>query len=89
MSGQRSILLLILNVVDVILIFALFYRHALGLEIAPAILWAVRVFGTIGDPLQGREATGYEWVIAQVVCDFTLITLFLSTFVGKLVKKEG
>lgn len=82
-SIERSILLLLLNIVEVVMIFAIFYRSALGLEILEALVQSSLVLGTVGYPehLGGKARL---LVPFQIFLDLTLSLLLLSSFVGQL-----
>jgi uncharacterized membrane protein YphA (DoxX/SURF4 family) len=53
-SNERTLLLFVINVVQIILAFAIFYRRQLGLRTGEALFEALRVFGTLGYPEGGR-----------------------------------
>jgi hypothetical protein len=78
-SIERSVLLFGVNVLQVIMIFAIFYRAAFGLPPSEAAVNSALVFGTVGYPSPG----GYV-VAVQVIVDFVLLAIFLGTFVGNL-----
>jgi hypothetical protein len=82
-SVERSILLLILNVIDVVLAFSVFYRDRLDLSRFDAVFQAVLVLGTVGYPYScsGNHAS---IVILQIFLDFVLIVLFVSSFIGRI-----
>jgi hypothetical protein len=82
-SIERSILLLLLNLVDVVLIFSVFYRHALGLDATTAVFQSTLVLGTVGypDKLQFKARLV---VSLQIMVDLVLSLLLLSSFVGQL-----
>jgi hypothetical protein len=79
-SHERTLLLLIVNVIQVVLAFAILYRGMLPhLSSWGAVFKTLLVFGTIGYP-EGAEAV-VGW---QIVVDFVLLAVFLSFFVGRL-----
>jgi hypothetical protein len=82
-SIERSILLLFMNVLQVILAFAVFYHHWLGLSGMDAFFSAVLVLGTIGYP---PGATGWLCLVVslQVLLDLVLLLLILSSFIGQV-----
>lgn len=81
-SVERSILLLLLNIVQIILAFGILYRDWLGLSRLDGIFKAILVLGTIGYP----DAPGslVLIVVLQVFLDVLLFVLVLSSFVGQL-----
>lgn len=79
-SVERSILLLFVNVLQVTVAFAVFYRGSIqGLIPSDAFRDAVFVFGTLGSPL---NAPGLL-VALQVFLDFLLVAVILGSFVGQ------
>jgi len=80
-SIERSILLLFMNVLEVVLAFAIFYRDWLKLSTMDAIFNAVLVLGTIGYPA-AADGQFALLVSFQVLLDFILIVLVISSFVG-------
>ena len=81
-SVERSILLLLLNVLEVVIAFAVLYRDWLKLSTVEAFFKATLVLGTIGYP----EASGW-WVLLvalQVLLDFVLVVLLLGSFAGRV-----
>jgi hypothetical protein len=79
-SNERTLLLFMFNVAQVVVIFAIFYRLKLPfLSACDALLKALLVFGTISYP---REAEGIAGV--QIVIDLVLLAVFLAFFVGRL-----
>lgn len=80
-SVERSILLFILNIVQVVMVFGIFYRDWLGLTRLEAVFKAVLVFGTVGYPEPGNLA---PLVALQVFLDVILVLLVLSSFAGQL-----
>lgn len=81
-SVERSILVLVLNIVGVVLAFGVLYRHWLGLSKVEGLFKAVLVLGTIGYP----EASGklVLLVALQVFLDVLLFVLVIASFVGQL-----
>lgn len=82
-SVERSIILLLLNLIDVVLAFAIFYRYTLGLGTSSAVFQAALVLGTIGYP-PGLQGNAQLLVVCQVGFDLILTVLLLSSFVGQL-----
>jgi hypothetical protein len=86
-SPERSLILFILNVTQVVLIFAIFYRWWLpDLEFGGAFVDALLVFGTVAVPfaLKARPIAAF-----QVAIDFMLLAVFLAHFVGGLGRDEA
>jgi hypothetical protein len=71
-SIERTLLLFIFNLVQLILTFAIWYRSVLGLQAREALFKAMLVFGTIGYP-EGAEVV----VGVQIAADFFLLAIFL------------
>jgi hypothetical protein len=83
-SIERSLLLFGINVLQVIFIFAIFYRATLGLKTGEAIFHAILVLGTVGYPPLHSDYYGW-WVIAlQILTGLGLLAVFLGAFVGNL-----
>jgi hypothetical protein len=69
-----------LNIAQVVLAFAIFYRLQLpDLPAGNALFEALLVFGTISHPKGADAIAGL-----QIVIDFVLLAVFLAFFVGKL-----
>jgi len=83
-SIERSLILFGINVSQVVIAFAIFYRVALHLSPKKAVLTATLVFGTLGSPSLSSENSAAIVVVLQVVTDFLLIAIFLGAFVGRL-----
>jgi hypothetical protein len=82
-SIERSILLLILNIIDVVLAFSVFYQDWLDLSRLDAVFQAVLVFGTIGYP--SSCSGNYTFIVPlQIFLDLILIVLFISSFIGRI-----
>ena len=79
-SIERSILLLFMNVPQVVLAFAVFYHHWLGLSVMNAFFMSVSVLGTIG---YKSVTTGFL-VSLQVLLDLVLLLLMLSSFISQV-----
>ncbi len=78
-SNERTLLLFMLNVAQVVLAFAIFYRLTLHIPARRALFEAVGVFGTISYPKGVNAIVGL-----QIVIDFMLLAVFLAFFVGRL-----
>ena len=78
-SNERTLLLFMLNVAQVVLAFAIFYRLTLHIPARHALFEAVGVFGTISYPKGANAIVGL-----QIVIDFMLLAVFLAFFVGRL-----
>jgi len=79
-SIERSLLLFIINAAEIVVAFAIFYRHASGYSADEAFFNSLLVFGTIGYPAQGNHYI----VASQIALDFVFLAIFLSAFVGRL-----
>jgi hypothetical protein len=83
-SIERSLLLFGVNIAQVTLIFAIFYRAIFSFTPQRAIFESARVLGTIGHPELG-DAYYYWWVVtSQILTDLVLLVVFLAAFVGNL-----
>jgi hypothetical protein len=82
-SIERSLLLFGINVLQVIVIYAIYYRGSFNFDPLVAVVHSALVFGTIGHPL-GKELDGGIIVVTQIIVDFVLLAVFLSAFVGNL-----
>jgi hypothetical protein len=81
-SAERSLLLFMCNVVQIVFMFATWYR--LGKQPDP-LLRSVLTFATIGyaDKMP-------SWVvIAQIATDFLLLAIFLGFVIGQFGAKDG
>ena len=78
-SHERSLLLFLLNAIQVVLTFAIFYRCKLSFLAGKAFFQTLLVFGTIGYPSGADRIVGF-----QIAVDFLLLALFLAFFVGNL-----
>jgi hypothetical protein len=83
-SIERSLILFGINILQVIMTFAIFYRAQFGILPEKAVLISMLVFGTLGSPSIGDDFSGAHIVEAQVVVDFAMIAIFLSAYVGRL-----
>jgi hypothetical protein len=83
-SIERSLLLFGINVLQVLTVFAIFYRAEFDHHAYVALVYSALVFGTIGHPLQGSLTNGGYIVAAQIIIDFVLFAVFLAAFVGSL-----
>ena len=82
LSIERSILLLIVNVVGVVLAFGILYRDWLGLSTLKGFFSAILVFGTLGYP----ESSGNVVLLValQIFLNILLLVVVVSSFVGQL-----
>ena len=78
-SDERSLLLFFLNVIQVVLSFAIFYRCKLSISVGKALFKTLLVFGTIGSVDGAETIVGF-----QIATDFLLLAVFLAFFVGNL-----
>jgi hypothetical protein len=81
-SIERDILLMFLNVLQVVVAFAVLYRTWLGLPKIEALSAAVNVLGTVGlPPVIGNLAL---LVDLQILLDVILLVIFLASFAGQV-----
>jgi hypothetical protein len=79
-SVERSILLLFVNVLQIVLAFAIFYKISKPcLTPSDAFSAAVFVFGTVGTPNGALPLL----VALQIFLDFLLVASILASFVGQ------
>jgi hypothetical protein len=72
-SNERTLLLFILNVAQLVVTYAIWYRFMLGLQADKAFFNAMLVFGTIGYPQGADLIVGF-----QIGTDFFLLAIFLA-----------
>jgi hypothetical protein len=87
LSAERTLFLFIVNAVQIVLCFAVFYQWQLGLSPQAAVVAATLVFGTLGHPIQTEGPTafvGWPWLILQVFVDFLFVVLFVAGVVGSI-----
>jgi hypothetical protein len=83
-SIERSLILFGFNIVQVIIVFAIFYEAAFDFTPRKAIFESALVFGTIGYP-ELDQASHWWWVVTlQIVTDLILLVVFLAAYVGGL-----
>jgi len=82
LSIERSILLLMVNVVEIALAFGILYRDWLGLSTLKGVFKAILVFGTVGYPQSSGNLV--LLVALQIVLDVLLLVIIVSSFVGQL-----
>jgi len=83
-SYERSLLLFLMNIVQAVLAFAIFYRLTLpNLNAWKALFTSLLVFGTIGYPKGAEPIVGI-----QIATDFILLGVFLAFVVGRLGKPD-
>ena len=83
-SYERTLLLFLVNIVQVVLAFAILYRLTLpNLNAWKALFKSLLVFGTIGYPEGAEPIVGI-----QIATDFVLLAVFLAFFVGRLGKLD-
>jgi hypothetical protein len=81
-SAERSLLLFIFNVAELLIAFAIFYRGCFGLRVLEAIKNAILVFGTIG---YRNDIVDISPIVAvQILLDFLLLAIFLATLIGRV-----
>ncbi|HKA77111.1 MAG TPA: hypothetical protein VKD19_08400 [Pseudolabrys sp.] len=76
-SAERTLLLFIFNVAQVVFTFAIWYRWMLDKQPGEALFKAILVFGTIGYP-QGADMI----VGIQIATDIFLLAIFLAFILG-------
>jgi hypothetical protein len=77
-SSERSLILFILNVIQIVFMFAIWYeRLQTGRSQLGALFDSLMVFGTLGYPNQAHVVVGI-----QVATDFLLLAIFLSYLEG-------
>ena len=83
-SLERLLILLMGNVAEVTLAFALFYRMTLAEDPGPwrAIAYSIQVLGTVGTP-PDRTGSVLFVVSWQIVLDFVLLAIFLARLIGE------
>jgi hypothetical protein len=83
-SYERTLLLFLVNIVQVVLAFAILYRLTLpNLNAWKALYESLLVFGTIGYPKGAEPIVGI-----QIAIDFVLLAVFLAFVVGRLGKSD-
>lgn len=82
-SIERSILLLLINVIQVVLCFAIFYHHWLGQSNMDSFFYAMLVLGTIGFPT-GAPGWPRLLISLQILLDLVLLLLNLTYFVSQI-----
>jgi uncharacterized membrane protein len=80
-------MLLLLNAIDLLFAFTIFYRYALGLEPMPAFNGAAIVLGTVGMP-EG-VAHGHFLVSIQIILNLVLVVVLIGGFTGKIALFES
>jgi hypothetical protein len=78
-SNERTLLLFIFNVAQVVLTFAIWYRYAPGMRAGEALFKAMLVFGTVGYPKGADLIVGI-----QIATDIFLVAIFLAFILGNL-----
>jgi hypothetical protein len=81
-SIERSIILLFLNLVQIVLIFGIFYAYFLSLPICRALFEATLVLGTVGYPTSRGPAQFI--IVIQIFSDLMIILLLLSVFASRI-----
>jgi len=78
-SPERSLILFMCNVVQIVLMFAIRYQLLAGLTKGDALFNSMLVFATLGYPKQARALVGI-----QITTDFLLLAIFLGHLVGRV-----
>jgi hypothetical protein len=84
-SGERSLILFICNVMQVVLMFSIWYEVEAGLPKWEALFAALLVLGTLGYREHEKVLVGF-----QIAADFLLLAIFLAHLMGRVgfVKKD-
>jgi len=78
-SPERSLILFICNVIQLLFLFAVWYELHAGETRPEASFDSLMVFGTLGYPKQAHVVVGI-----QAATDFLLLAIFLSHLVGRV-----
>lgn len=79
-SSERSLLLALVNMIQIVWVFAIFYKtNDSGLSYAEALFSSALVFATIGHP-----GDAYWLVMFQIFFGFAFIAVFLSRLAGQV-----
>ena len=84
-STERTLLLFFLNVAQVLLTFAIWYRFMLGKQAGEAFFNAMLVFGTLGYP---KEKGADVFVGLQIATDFFLLAVYLAFIVSNMERRH-
>ena len=79
-SAERSLILFILNVVQLVFTFSIWYELEANQTKAVALFNALLVFATVGYPQEAPAVI----VGAQIAADFLLLVIFLAHIVGRV-----
>ena len=82
-SAARSLVLLIINLLQVTFTFALFYRAELCLSPAAALFGSFLVLGTIGTP-ESAATANTAIVPLHILCNFVLLAVAVAVFVNQV-----
>jgi hypothetical protein len=82
-SIERSILLLLLNLVQAVIVFAIYYRHASKLTVCDAFFQSCLVLGTVGYP-EGLSGPARLLVSLQIFVNLAVTLLLLGSFAGQI-----
>ena len=81
-SIGRSLILLILNVVELIATFAILYQAVLLVEPWRAVVFSFDVFGTVGRPSSSQYPLSDVLVVSQIAVDFLFLAIVLAHFLN-------
>jgi hypothetical protein len=81
-SVERSLILLLVNAAQLLLAFALLYRHEFGFTAAESLGWSALVLGTVSYP--SETGTTSPVVVIQICLDLLFIALFFGSFAGQM-----
>jgi hypothetical protein len=82
-SAERSLVLFICNVTQIVFMFSIWYELEADLTKWDALLTALLVLGTLGYPHQAKPLVG-----VQIATDFLLLAIFLAHLVGRVGYQE-
>jgi hypothetical protein len=78
-STERSLILFICNMTQVVFMFSIWYELDAYLTRGDALLSALLVLGTLGHPDHAKVVVG-----VQIATDFLLLAIFLAHLVGRV-----
>jgi hypothetical protein len=78
-STERSLILFICNITQIVFTFSIWYQLEADLTRWDALLTALLVLGTLGYPHQAKALVGL-----QIATDFLLLAIFLAHLVGRV-----
>jgi hypothetical protein len=78
-SAERSLILFMCNVIQIVFMFAIWYQLEAALDRREALFYSLIVLATLGFPDRARFV-----VELQIATDFILLAVFLARLVGKV-----